>query len=90
MLFFLPQAAPATLTLDLSKPGVAVSPMLYGHMTEEINYSYDGGLYGELVRNRAFRNDPQRPASWRRSARARPSPSKGPAARRPRCRCRCA
>ncbi|MGV3616483.1 MAG: alpha-L-arabinofuranosidase C-terminal domain-containing protein [Fimbriimonas sp.] len=56
--------APAQLTLDLGKPGVAVSPMLYGQMTEEINYSYDGGLYGELVRNRAFRNDPQRPASW--------------------------
>ncbi len=26
-------------------------------MTEEINYSYDGGLYGELVRNRTFRSD---------------------------------
>lgn len=56
--------APAQLTLDLGKPGVVVSPMLYGHMTEEINFSYDGGLYGELVRNRAFRNDPQRPVSW--------------------------
>jgi alpha-N-arabinofuranosidase len=53
-----------TLTLDLSKPGVAVSPMLYGQMTEEINYSYDGGLYGELVRNRALRNDAQKPAFW--------------------------
>ena len=29
--------------------------MLYGLMTEEINYSYDGGLYAELVRNRTFR-----------------------------------
>jgi alpha-N-arabinofuranosidase len=56
--------APAQLTLDLGKPGVAVSPMLYGQMTEEINYSYDGGLYGELVRNRAFQNDPNRPVSW--------------------------
>lgn len=55
---------PVNLTLDLGKPGVVVSPMLYGHMTEEINYSYDGGLYGELVRNRAFRNDAQRPVSW--------------------------
>ena len=64
MLLHLPQAAPVTLTLDLTKPGVAVSPTLYGLMTEEINYSYDGGLYGELVRNRAFQNDPQRPASW--------------------------
>ena len=27
--------------------------MLYGLMTEEINYSYDGGIYGELVRDRA-------------------------------------
>ena len=26
-------------------------------MTEEINYSYDGGLYAELVRNRTFRSD---------------------------------
>ena len=31
--------------------------MLYGLMTEEINYSYDGGLYAELVRNRTFRSD---------------------------------
>ena len=28
--------------------------MLYGLMTEEINYSYDGGLYGELVNNRVI------------------------------------
>jgi alpha-N-arabinofuranosidase len=34
-----------------------VSPTLYGLMTEEINYSYDGGLYAELVRNRTFRSD---------------------------------
>ena len=26
-------------------------------MTEEINYSYEGGLYGELVQNRTFRSD---------------------------------
>jgi alpha-L-arabinofuranosidase len=31
------------------------SPILYGLMTEEINYSYDGGLYAELVRNRNFK-----------------------------------
>jgi alpha-L-arabinofuranosidase len=29
-----------------------VSPILYGLMTEEINYSDDGGIYGELVRDR--------------------------------------
>ena len=32
-----------------------VSPMLYGLMTEEINYSYEGGLYGELIGNRTFK-----------------------------------
>jgi alpha-N-arabinofuranosidase len=26
-------------------------------MTEEINFSYEGGLYGELVQNRTFRSD---------------------------------
>jgi len=34
-----------------------VSPMLYGLMTEEINHSYDGGLYAEMVQNRSFHSD---------------------------------
>ena len=59
-----PPQESAHLSLDLTKPGVAVSPTLYGLMTEEINYSYDGGLYGELVRNRAFLDDPERPTHW--------------------------
>ena len=45
---------PATLTIEVGKAQHAVSPTLYGMMTEEINYSYDGGLYAELVRNRIF------------------------------------
>jgi len=53
-----------TLTLDLGKVGLPVSPSLYGLMTEEINYSYDGGLYGELIRNRTFKDDPEKPAHW--------------------------
>src|SRR5436305_11557911 len=48
---------PASLTLELSRPKAAVSPTLYGLMTEEINYLYDGGLYAELVSNRTFRSD---------------------------------
>jgi alpha-L-arabinofuranosidase len=44
----------ATLTIDTAKPIAKVSPTLYGIMTEEINYSYDGGLYAELVSNRTF------------------------------------
>jgi alpha-N-arabinofuranosidase len=49
--------AQATLTIQADKPVHPVSPMLYGLMTEEINYSYDGGLYGEMVRNRTFHHD---------------------------------
>ncbi len=49
--------APVTLTIALDKPALhAVSPTLYGLMTEEINYSYDGGLYAELVRNRTMQD----------------------------------
>ncbi|MFO1489253.1 MAG: alpha-L-arabinofuranosidase C-terminal domain-containing protein [Verrucomicrobiota bacterium] len=40
-----------------------VSPMLHGLMTEEINYSYEGGLYGELIRNRSFKADAVVPAA---------------------------
>lgn len=47
----------ATLRIDVNHPKSAVSPTLYGIMTEEINYSYDGGLYAELLRNRTFRSD---------------------------------
>jgi alpha-N-arabinofuranosidase len=52
------------LTLDFSKPGASVSPMLYGLMTEEINHSYDGGLYAELIRNRIFKDNTTKPEGW--------------------------
>lgn len=48
----------AHLTVDAGDIVSPVSPTLYGMMTEEINHSYDGGLYAELVQNRTFR------ASW--------------------------
>ena len=52
------------LTLDLTASGKPVSPMLYGLMTEEINHSYDGGLYAELIRNRIFKDNPATPEAW--------------------------
>ena len=52
----LAQAPEATLSIQLDKPLHSVSPKLYGLMTEEINYSYDGGIYGEMVRNRTFQD----------------------------------
>ncbi len=51
-----PQPAASELEIDVQRPIAKVSPLLYGLMTEEINYSYDGGLYAELVRNRTFRD----------------------------------
>ncbi|MDP4262131.1 MAG: alpha-L-arabinofuranosidase C-terminal domain-containing protein [Bacteroidota bacterium] len=57
------QTSPA-ITLRLDQPGHAVSPKLYGLMTEEINYSYDGGLYAELIRNRVFKDNPMAPDHW--------------------------
>jgi alpha-N-arabinofuranosidase len=41
-----------SLTIQVDHPSAKVSPTLYGLMTEEINYSYDGGIYAELIRDR--------------------------------------
>ena len=43
-----------SLQIQVDHPTAKVNPMFYGLMTEEINYSYDGGLYGELIRDRAI------------------------------------
>jgi alpha-N-arabinofuranosidase len=56
--------AQESLTVDLAQVKAQVSPQLYGLMTEEINYSYDGGLYAELVRNRTFQDRGKVPPSW--------------------------
>lgn len=57
-------SAAAVLQIQVDRPIANVSPTLYGLMTEEINHSYDGGIYGELVRNRAFQDDPNHPDHW--------------------------
>lgn len=49
-----PARGQADLTIDLGRPGPAVSPTLYGVFVEEVNHGVDGGLYAELVRNRGF------------------------------------
>ncbi len=57
-------SANPTLTIDAGNSVATVSPILYGLMTEEINHSYDGGLYAELVQNRAFLDNPNAPVHW--------------------------
>ena len=56
-------SATPVLNIDVSKVRL-VSPLLYGLMTEEINYSYEGGLYGELIQNRILRDSAKDPVHW--------------------------
>src|SRR3954454_15431923 len=58
------RAAGPTIAIDAASPSGKVSPLFYGLMTEEINHSYDGGLYAELVRDRGFLDDAASPAPW--------------------------
>jgi alpha-L-arabinofuranosidase len=57
-------AATPTFTVDASHPAGKVSPAFFGLMTEEINHAYDGGLYAELIRNRAFLDNATAPVNW--------------------------
>jgi len=57
-------ADPLTLTVDAGHPGPKISPDLYGLMTEEINHAYDGGLYAELIQNRIFKDNTNKPVHW--------------------------
>ncbi|HTJ31505.1 MAG TPA: alpha-L-arabinofuranosidase C-terminal domain-containing protein [Acidobacteriaceae bacterium] len=55
---------PAVLKIQADHTLYSVSPMLYGMMTEEINYSYDGGLYPEMVKNRTMRDPAWSMQDW--------------------------
>jgi alpha-L-arabinofuranosidase len=51
-------AAPVTMTVGVGQPGHAIPETLYGAFFEEINHGGEGGLYAELIRNRAFNAQP--------------------------------
>lgn len=53
----------ATVTVNVNQPGAVVSSNLFGIFFEEINFAGEGGLYAEMVRNRAF-YDPTTPYYW--------------------------
>jgi alpha-N-arabinofuranosidase len=57
-------AAGPVFKIDATHAAGNVSPLFAGLMTEEINHSYDGGLYAELVQNRAFLDNAAKPAHW--------------------------
>ena len=52
------------LHIDAGQIVAQVSPVFSGMMTEEINHSYDGGLYAELIQNRVFKDNPEQPVHW--------------------------
>ena len=58
--------AQGQMTLRLDEAKTSVSPILYGMMTEEINFAYEGGLYAQLLRNVSFRDaqNGKRPNPW--------------------------
>jgi alpha-N-arabinofuranosidase len=71
-------ADPGSLTISADKPGAKYDPMLYGLMTEEINFSYEGGLYAELIQNRIFKNRPAAPGRGRGNRGAASAPASAP------------
>ena len=56
--------ATPVIRIQADQVKATVSPLLYGLMTEEINYSYEGGLYAELIRNRSFKANPTNVVYW--------------------------
>ena len=42
------------MEVNVKKAGAPVQSTMYGMFFEDINYAADGGLYGELVKNRSF------------------------------------
>jgi len=53
-----------TLTVQANKPGAPVQETMYGIFFEDINYAADGGLYGELIKNRSFEFTPDPLMGW--------------------------
>ena len=51
------------MDINTKKAGATVQKTMYGLFFEDINYAADGGLYGELVKNRSF-EFPQALMGW--------------------------
>ena len=47
-------ASAVTIEIQAGQPGAKINPAMWGIFFEDINFGADGGLYAELVKNRAF------------------------------------
>ena len=56
-------AQTAVMDVNTKKAGAPIQNTMYGLFFEDINYAADGGLYGELVKNRSF-EFPQHFMGW--------------------------
>src|SRR5574344_1408698 len=52
-----------TFDINTKKVGGPIPSTMYGIFFEDINYAADGGLYGELIKNRSF-EFPDRLMGW--------------------------
>ena len=59
-----------SITVRADRPGIAMSPLMYGLFFEEINHAGEGGLWAEMVRNRSFEDSPS-PDGWYEAATGR-------------------
>ncbi len=57
--------AQVNINVNVAQKGIEISPTLYGIFYEDINYASDGGLYAELIRNRSFEFDTEKPEHWK-------------------------
>src|SRR6478736_984838 len=48
------EQSPLAITVRADRPGTRINPAMWGIFFEDINFGADGGLYAELVKNRAF------------------------------------
>jgi alpha-L-arabinofuranosidase len=58
----------STVTVQVDRPGAAISPTMFGLFFEDINFGADGGLYPERIKNRSF-EFPDPLMGWKRVAR---------------------
>lgn len=52
------------ITVNTKKVGAPIQPTMYGIFFEDINFAADGGLYGELLKNRSFEFTPDHLMGW--------------------------
>ncbi len=57
-------AQTSTINIQANEPAATISSNLFGIFFEEINMAGDGGIYGELVRNRLFADSSSSPVFW--------------------------